>query len=61
MTIVDRLARLIRLLTTVLLLAACDQGARPPSDAYDVSKMDLKPAPAKLGTERHQGAFADGA
>jgi nitrite reductase (NO-forming) len=55
-----REGRLIRLLTTVLLLTACDQGARPPSDAYDVGKMDLKPTPAKLGAERHQGAFADG-
>jgi len=42
-------------------LAACDQGTRPASDAYDQSKMDLKPTPAKLSTERHQGAFAEGA
>src|SRR5262245_57808720 len=45
----------------VLLLAACDQGAKPTSDPYDQSKMDLKPTPAKLSAERHQGAFADGA
>ena len=44
----------------LLLLAACDQGARPASDAYDQSKMDLKPTPAKLSAERHQGAFAEG-
>jgi len=30
----------------VPLLAACNPSA--PPDAYDVSKMDLKPAPAKV-------------
>jgi nitrite reductase (NO-forming) len=45
----------------LFVLAACDQGTRPASDAYDQSKMDLKPTPAKLSTERHQGAFAEGA
>jgi len=54
-------ARLARSLApAVLLLAACDQGARPTSDPYDASKMDLKPTPAKLSSERHQGAFAEG-
>jgi len=43
-----------------LLLAGCDQGPRPPADPYDVSKMDLKPVPAKIGAERHKGAFAEG-
>ena len=62
MNIARRPARLVLSLTAVLLsLAACDQGARPTSDAYDQSKMDLKPTPAKLTAERHQGAFADGA
>ena len=62
MNIVDKPGRLVLSLAAVLLsLAACDQGARPTSDAYDQSKMDLKPAPAKLTSERHQGAFADGA
>jgi nitrite reductase (NO-forming) len=37
-------------------LAACS-----PQDPYDVSKMDLKPAPAKVGGERHKGAFSEGA
>jgi len=42
-------ARLVLSLTAVLLsLAARDQGARPTSDAYDQSKMDLKPTPAKV-------------
>jgi len=44
----------------VLTLAACD--VKPPRpDPYDVSKMDLKPAPAKVGGERNKGAFAEGA
>jgi nitrite reductase (NO-forming) len=30
------------------------------SDPYDVSKMDLKPTPAKITSERHTGAFAEG-
>jgi nitrite reductase (NO-forming) len=55
-------ARLVLSLAAVLLsLAACDQGARPTSDASDQSTMDLKPTPATLTSERHQGAFADGA
>jgi nitrite reductase (NO-forming) len=43
-------------LTAALVLAACGQ-----NDAYDVEKMDLKPAPAKVSAERHKGAFAEGA
>ena len=43
----------------VPLVAACNPSA--PPDAYDVSKMDLKPAPAKVSAERHKGAFAEGA
>ena len=41
----------------VLTLAACNR----TEDPYDISKMDLKPVPAKVGGERHKGAFADGA
>src|SRR5881628_2204664 len=53
--------RLVRsLAAAALLLAGCDQGARPPSDPYDVGKMDLKPAPAKVSSERHKGVFAEG-
>ena len=48
------------LAATTLLLAACDQGPRPPADPYDVSTMDLKPVPARIGAERHKGAFAEG-
>lgn len=48
------------LTAAALWLAGCDQGARPPSDPYDVGKMDLKPAPANVHSERHQGMFAEG-
>ncbi len=49
-------------------LAACGDGAQSPAkavavpvaDSYDVSKMDLKPSPAKVSAERHTGAFAEG-
>jgi nitrite reductase (NO-forming) len=54
-------ARLVpSLAAAALLLVGCDQGARPPSDPYDVGKIGLKPAPAKIGSERHKGAFAEG-
>jgi nitrite reductase (NO-forming) len=36
-------------------------GNRPAAgDAYDQSKMDFKPGPAKLSSERHTGPFAAG-
>src|SRR6185503_13131698 len=34
--------------------------AAAPADDYDVSKMDFKPVPAKLSSERHTGAFFAG-
>ena len=42
-------------------LVACSPSASPPADPYDISKMDLKPVPAKVSAERHKGAFAEGA
>ena len=53
-------------MAAAFLLAACNRPAppsppAPPQDNYDVSKMDLKPTPARLSTERHKGAFAEGA
>ena len=42
-----------------LALAACNP-APATSDRYDPAKMDLKPSPAKLSTERHTGPFASG-
>ncbi|MEO8143300.1 MAG: hypothetical protein ABI654_03720, partial [Betaproteobacteria bacterium] len=45
-----------------ILLAACSPSAPPPAaDPYDISKMDLKPVPAKVSAERHTGKFAEGA
>ncbi len=41
---------------SIVLLMACGK-----SDPYDTSKMDLKPTPAKISSERHTGAFAEGA
>jgi nitrite reductase (NO-forming) len=44
--------------------AGAKKNASPASsasgDRYDISKMDLKPAPAVLSSERHTGAFAQG-
>ena len=54
-----------RLVSAVLVgisLAACSPSSPPPAaDSYDISKMDLKPVPAKVSAERHTGAFAEGA
>ncbi len=36
------------------------QAGASSADAYDTSKMDFKPGPAKLSAERHTGAFAAG-
>jgi len=41
-------------------LGACNR-TEAPKDPYDISKMDLKPTPAKVSSERHKGAFAEGA
>jgi len=44
------------------LLAACSPSSAPPAqNPYDITKMDLKPVPAKVSAERHVGKFADGA
>ena len=45
-------------------VAGCDLPAKPaakPADAYEVAKMELKSPPAKVGTDRHKGRFAEGA
>jgi len=63
------------LLWAALSLAACSRSAEPPPnttappapaasaapvDAYDMAKMDFKPGPSTLTSERHTGAFAAG-
>ena len=53
------LVRAIAGCIVALVLAACNPQA-PVTDRYDPAKMDLKPTPAKLSTERHKGAFASG-
>jgi nitrite reductase (NO-forming) len=50
----------LALLAAAIAVAACSRETAPP-DPYDVSKMDLKPTPAKVTNERHQGPFAEGA
>jgi len=51
----------VSLFAVVLLLAACGPNPSSAPDRYDISKMDLKPAPAQVSSERHTGAFAAGA
>ena len=40
--------------------AAGATGKSAAADRYDITKMDLKPVPAKLSNERHTGPFALG-
>ena len=50
------------LLAAAALAAGCGPNAPgAASDRYDVSRMDLKPAPAQISNERHAGPFAAGA
>src|SRR5690348_14002796 len=49
----------ITMIAFTLALGACERPA-PPKDAYDPSKMDLKPLAAKVSGVRHKGAFAEG-
>ncbi len=54
--------RLISAVLAGIALAACSPSSAPPAqDPYDISKMDLKPVPAKVSAERHTGKFAEGA
>ena len=50
----------ILLIALVASLAACNR-PEAPQDPYDITKMDLKPTPAKVSAERNKGAFAEGA
>jgi nitrite reductase (NO-forming) len=49
------------LLPLLAALSACERPSAAPLDAYAAANMDLKPAPARISSERHQGAFAEGA
>src|SRR5262245_37250990 len=51
--------RTVNALLLSCLLTACEQSRTP--DPYDPARMALKPAAARLSTERHTGAFAEGA
>jgi nitrite reductase (NO-forming) len=57
--------RSLRVLVATILITGCGPSPAPAlapaPDPYDVSKMDLKPVPAKVSSERHKGAFAEGA
>src|SRR5262249_7917636 len=50
-----------RMLTLLASLGVAACSPPPVPDAYDVTKMDLKPVPAKVTAERHSGPFAEGA
>src|SRR5262245_33736385 len=50
--------RTVNALLLSCLLTACEQSRTP--DPYDPARMALKPAAARLSTERHTGAFAAG-
>jgi nitrite reductase (NO-forming) len=49
------------LIVGLVLLSVVAAGCGQREDPYDPAKMDLKPAPAKVSGERHQGPFAAGA
>jgi nitrite reductase (NO-forming) len=53
------LLRIAGLCVTLLALSACIQQSFV-ADRYDPAKMDLKPTPARLSGERHQGPFSSG-
>jgi nitrite reductase (NO-forming) len=51
------------LVLSALLLEACNPAVEPKAakaDPYEVTKMDMKPAPASISRERHKDAFSSG-
>jgi nitrite reductase (NO-forming) len=55
------MSRIAGALALAVVLSACSRGEAPkPADPYDPAKMDLKPTPAVLSSERHKGAFYSG-
>ncbi len=60
--LVTRITQVVSLCAVALLLAGCNQNTpKAAVDRYDISKMDLKPTPAKVTSVRHTGPFAEGA
>lgn len=60
--LVTRITQVVSLCAAALLLAGCNQNTpKAAVDRYDISKMDLKPTPAKVSSVRHTGPFAEGA
>ena len=47
--------------TALIALSACSPTPPATPDRYDPAKMDLKPSPAKVTSERRTGPFASGA
>jgi hypothetical protein len=60
-TLVHQSCRYLAVGVTAFVLSACGPTPSAVADRYDPAKMDLKPMPAKLSTERHTGPFAVGA
>ena len=60
-TVATRMAALLAVTATAAMLAACGPTTPAVTDRYDPAKMDLKPTPAKISSERHTGPFATGA
>src|SRR4029453_12307011 len=58
------LACSLALEVAAVLLTACNPSAPaadpPLADPYDVGKMTLQSAPAKVSAKRHKGPFAEG-
>lgn len=51
------------LVLPAFLLAACNPAVQPKTaktHSYDIARMDLKPKPASISTERHKGDFSSG-
>ena len=54
-----RILRALAACSAMLVLLGCNP-APTTADRYDPAKMDLKPTPAKLSSERHTGPFSSG-
>ena len=53
----------VALVLPIVLLTACNSQVEPPAvkaDPYDIKLMDLKPTPASISSERHDGPLSSG-